>query len=142
MLLMREGRAVAAASFEDGLEYRGLCADEHVRGRHRDRRAGRSRHHVTTKVGGRLIDAVHEITRFDPPRLIEERITSGDRVVVASDEVRPLGEDRCVLTVRLEIEWGGGLMDMLSRLAFRLGERSRRNVLERIREVAESSDPT
>jgi hypothetical protein len=100
-----------------------------------------SRHHVTNRYGRSLIDSVHEITRFEPPCLVEKRITSRGTVMVARSEVRPIGTDRSVLIVRGRIEWGGSFLDLVSRLLFPLtGPPSRRKALRRIKTAIESVD--
>ena len=100
-----------------------------------------SRHLVTDRVGGSVIDSVHEITRFDSPHLVEERITARGTVMVATSEVRPIGHDRSVLIIRGRIEWGGSFLELASRLLSPLtGPSSRRKALRRIKSVVETSD--
>lgn len=100
-----------------------------------------SRHHVTNRVGGSLIDSVHEITRFEPPRILEERITTRGTTMVARSEVRPMGQDRAVLVVRGEIEWGGSFLEFVVRILSPLtGPPARRRALRRIKAVVEKTD--
>ena len=100
-----------------------------------------SRHHVTNRYGRSLIDSVHEITRFEPPHIVEERITSRGTVMIATSEVRPIDTERSVLIVRGRIEWGGSFFELVSRLLFPLtGPPSRRKALGRMKAAIESAD--
>ena len=102
-----------------------------------------SRHHVTNRVSGTVIDSVHEITRFEPPHVVEERITARGTTVVAMSEIRPIGHDRSTLVVRGQIEWGGSFLELVSRLLSPLaGPPSRRKALLSIKAVVESTDPS
>lgn len=61
--------------------------------------------------------------------------------MVATSEVRPIGHDRSVLTVRGRIEWVGSFLELASRLLSPLtGPSSRRKALRRIKSVVETSD--
>ena len=100
-----------------------------------------SRHHVTNRVGGADIDSVHEITRFEPPYVVEERITARGTTMTATSEIRPIGHDRSILIVSGQIEWGGSFLELVSRLLSPLaGPPSRRKALRRIKAVVEAAD--
>jgi uncharacterized protein YndB with AHSA1/START domain len=102
-----------------------------------------SRHHVTSRFGGADVDAVHEITRYEPPRVIEERVTTRGSVMTAQLEVRATAIDRCVLVVHGEIAWGGSFSEAVSRLLHPLtGPPMRRKALRRIKVAAEAPDPS
>lgn len=97
-----------------------------------------SRHHVTNRRGRSTIDSVHEITRYEPPQLVEERITSRTTVMVVQTEIRPIGQERSVVIVRGETEWGGSLVELVSRLIEPLtGPPMRRRALARLKEAIE-----
>ena len=102
-----------------------------------------SRHHVTRRLGGVDVDSVHELMRYEPPRLVEERVTTRGSVMTAQLEVRATGPDRCVLVVRGEIAWGGSFTEAVSRLLHPLtGPPMRRRALRRIKAAAEARDPS
>jgi carbon monoxide dehydrogenase subunit G len=99
----------------------------------------RSRYLVTTKAVGQTIDATHEIVRFEPPRLIEERTTSQGTTSISLVQVEPIGKDRCVLVVQGQIEWGGSSMAMVSRLLNALfGRRTFASYLDGLKRAIES----
>jgi Polyketide cyclase / dehydrase and lipid transport len=100
-----------------------------------------SRHHVTHRRGGSIVDEVHEVIRYEPPRLAEERSTTRGTIVTARMEVRPMGPDRCVLVLTGEIDWGGSFVELVARLLHPLtGPPGRRRALERIRDAVDEAE--
>ena len=98
-----------------------------------------SRYLVTTRATGQTLDATHEIVRFERPRLIEERTTSQGTTSISLMQVEPIGEDRCVLIVQGQIEWGGSFMAVVSRvLNALLGRRTLAAYLDRMKRAIES----
>jgi hypothetical protein len=100
-----------------------------------------SRHHVTNRYPGGMVDSVHEITRYEPPHLVEERVTQWTSVMFGQTEVRSLGPDRSVLIIRGEIEWGSSLTELVSRFLEPLIAPARlRRSLRRAKAAIEAAD--
>jgi polyketide cyclase/dehydrase/lipid transport protein len=100
-----------------------------------------SRHHVTNRYRTGVVDSVHEITRYEPPRLAEERVTMRTSVMLGQTEVRSIGPDRSVVIVRGEIDWGRSFLELVNRLLEPLwAPPMRRRALRRIKAVIESMD--
>ncbi len=100
-----------------------------------------ARHHVTNRYGGSTIDSVHEITRYEPPVLVEERITTRGSVMTVLLEVRAFRAGRSALVMRGEIDWGGSFTEVLGRvLQPILGPVQRRRELSLLKAAIESWD--
>ncbi len=98
-----------------------------------------SRHHVTNRYGGSTVDSVHEITRYEQPVLVEERMTTRGSVMTVLVEVGAVGADRSVLVMRGDIEWGGSFAEFAGRLLQPLlGPPQRRRELRRLNAAIES----
>jgi hypothetical protein len=98
-----------------------------------------SRHHVTNRYGGSTIDSVHEITRYERPVLMEERITTRGSLMTVLVEVRAVGADRSVLIMRGDIAWGGSFTEVVGRLLQpMIGPPQRRRELRRLKAAIES----
>ena len=97
------------------------------------------RYLVTTRATGQVLDATHEIVRYEPPRLIESRTTSQGTVGISLMQVEPVGEARCVLIVQGEIEWGGSFTAFVSRIfTGLLGRRTFAQSLTRLKTAIET----
>lgn len=83
-----------------------------------------SRFLVTTRAWGRLMDATHEIVRFEPIRLLESRATSEGTAMVSLIQVEPVRDDACVLVIQSTIEWGGSFLALVSRVMTALAGRA------------------
>jgi len=98
-----------------------------------------SRYLVTTRVYGRLMDATHEIVRFEAPRVLATRVTSEGTVMETLLQVEPIRDDACVLIVQSTTEWGGSGMAFISRVMTALAGRSAFSAyLEKLRNAIEA----
>ena len=87
---------------------------------------------MTTRAGGQVLDATHEIVRIEAPRLLETRTTSQGTVSISFLQVEPIRDDACVLIMQGEIDWGGSFMAVVSRILTGVfGRRTMATELER-----------
>lgn len=101
-----------------------------------------SRYFVTTRVTGQTLDATHEVVRFEPPRLLETRITSQGTVSINLLQVEPVRDDACVVIMQGEIEWGGSFQALVSRVLTSLvGRKTFAESLGRLKRAIEEADP-
>jgi carbon monoxide dehydrogenase subunit G len=97
-----------------------------------------SRYLVTTRAGGQVIDATHEITRLEPPRVLATRITSQGSVATSLLQVEPVGPGRCVVIMQGEVEWGGSFWMLVARVVSALfGRATLRRALGQLRTTIE-----
>ena len=97
-----------------------------------------SRYLVTTRVMGQTLDATHEIIRYEPPRLLETRITSQGTVSTNLVQVEPVRDDACVVVIQGEIEWGGSFQAIVSRIMTALvGRKTIAGYLDRLKRAIE-----
>lgn len=98
-----------------------------------------SRYLVTTRATGQTLDATHEIVRYEPPHLIEERTTSHGTVSRSLIQLESVADSTCVLIVQGEIEWGASFTALVGRVMTAIfGRRTFEEYLERIKEAIEA----